>query len=253
MGYILILLGVLIMAFFFYTIYCNYKQEQEIERRKKISHYKSIISEIDELLLNAVHVPYTKVLVLMLQNRILFALTNILECNPGLNSIRTRIADIKTQIEFVNQNYKSGEDNPFIAPNNDRQAIQMLKVISRLRKVARIEHNRGKIDPKAYITEDHRLELLMVKVNIASLMTHIKDCHVQRQWGTAKQLISKTMALLKSVSDKDTWLESRETEVKEINDAINKELSEINKKELIDIEKKEDDGLDEIFQDKKKW
>ncbi len=224
-----------------------------MERRKKISHYKAIITDIDELLLNSVHIPYTKVLVLMLQNRILFALTNILECNPALNSIRSRIADIKKQIDYVNQNYKSGEDNPFIAPTTDRQAIQMLKVISKLRKVARIEHNRGKLDPKAFITEDHRLELLMVKVNVASLMSHLKDCHMQRQWGSAKQLINKSMGLLKNLPDKDAWLEAKEEEIMEIDADINNELSEINKKELKDIEKKDSNGLDEIFQDKKKW
>ncbi len=93
----------------------------------------------------------------------------------------------------------------------------------------------------------------MVKVNVASLMSHLKDCHMQRQWGSAKQLINKSMGLLKNLPDKDAWLEAKEEEIMEIDADINNELSEINKKELKDIEKKDSNGLDEIFQDKKKW
>ncbi len=253
MIYIVALFIILIIGFFGYTSYCNIKQEQEIERRKKISHYKNIINEMDELLLNASHIPYSKNLVLMLQNRILFALNNILECNPNLSSIRTRIADINNQIEYVNANYKSGDDNPFIPPKDDRQAISMLKIISKLRRVARSEHNRGKIDPKAFIQEDRRLEILMLKINIASLMSHTKDAVASRQWGTAKQLITKAQGVMRNITEKDAWLEAKEAEFADIDKSINKEISEINKKEMNTMEEKEHDDLDELFMPKKKW
>ncbi len=253
MIYIVVLFIILFVGFFGYTTYCNIKQEQEIERRKKISHYRNIINEMDELLLNANHIPYSKNLVLMLQNRILYALKNILECNPSMNSIRTRIADINKQIEFVNANYKSGEDNPFIPPKDDRGAIGMLKVISRLRKVARAEHNRGKIDPSAYVHEDRRLEILALKINLTSLINHARDAFTSRQWGTAKQLIHKGLQVVKTITEKDPWIESREQEFNEMDAAINRELSELNKKEIHNIEEKEHDELDELFMPKKKW
>lgn len=241
------------VGFFAYTSYCNIRQEQEIERRKKISHYKNMINDMDELLLNASHIPYSKSLVLMLQNRILFALNNILECNPSLTAIRTRIADINKQIEFVNTNYKSGDDNPFIAPKDDRQAISMLKVISKLRKVARSEHNRGKVDPGTYQQEDRRLEILMLKINISSLLNHTRDAFAARQWGTTKQLIHKAQTVIRSIVEKDPWIESREQEFAELDASVSKEISEMNKKEMHNIEEKEHDELDELFMPKKKW
>jgi hypothetical protein len=253
MVYIVVLFVILFVGFFAYTSYCNIKQEQEIERRKKIARYKNIINDMDELLLNASHIPYSKNLVLMLQNRILFALNNILECNPSLTSIRTRITDINNQIEYVNANYKSGEDNPFIPPKDDRQAISMLKIISKLRKVARSEHNRGKIDPKAFITEDRRLEILSIKINISSLMNHCRNAMTARQWGTAKQLINKAHSIIKTVTEKDPWLESRDKEFSDMDQTISKELTAMNQKEMKDIKEKEHDELDELFMPKKKW
>ena len=253
MVYIIVLFVILFVGFFAYTSYCNIKQEQEIERRKKIARYKNIINDMDELLLNASHIPYSKNLVLMLQNRILFALNNILECNPSLTSIRTRITDINNQIEYVNANYKSGEDNPFIPPKDDRQAISMLKTISKLRKVARSEHNRGKIDPKAFITEDRRLEILSIKINISSLMYHCRNAMAARQWGTAKQLINKAHSIIKTVTEKDPWLESHDKEFSDMDQTISKELTKMNQKEMKDIKEKEHDELDELFMPKKKW
>ena len=145
MIYIVLLFAILFMSFIVYNLYSNYKNEKERERKRKIARYKEVITDTDELLLNANHLPYTKTLVLVLQNRILTALNGILECNPSLNSIRTRTADINKQIEYVQKNYTTGEDNPFVNPSNDRQALQMLKSIKKLRRVLRIEHNRGKV------------------------------------------------------------------------------------------------------------
>lgn len=253
MVYIVVLFAIMFLAFVIYNVYSNFKQEQDIERRKKIAHYKEIINDADELLLNANHIPYTKNLILVLQNRILVALSNILECNPQLNSIKSRIGDIKQQIEYVKTNYQAGEDNPFIVPNNDRQAVQMLKQIKRLRKIVRIEHNKGKLDPKTFSSEDRRLELLLIKINIASLLTHVKDAQVARQWGTCKELITKAMAVLRNIPDKDNWLESHTEELENIDHAINIELQEMNKKEMKNIEDKDKHDLDQLFSPKKKW
>ena len=254
MIYIVLLFSIMFMAFIVYNLYSNYKTEKERDRRRKIAKYKEVINDTDELLLNTNHLPYTKTLVMMLQNRILTALNNILECNPSLNSIRTRTADIKKQIEFVNKNYTSGEDNPFMMPTNDRQALQMLKVIKKLRKVLRIEHNRGKIDPNAFLTEDTRLETMQVKINVTSLLNHLQTAHVGRHWGTCKQLINMGIQVIKSVAQPDAWLQGKLEEINAINESVNKEIADINKHDQQEIVKKEEgDELDQLFMPKKKW
>ena len=79
MIYIVLLFAILFMSFVVYTLYSNYKTEQDRERKRKIARYKELISETDELLLNPNHLPYTKTLVLMLKNRILSSPHGILE------------------------------------------------------------------------------------------------------------------------------------------------------------------------------
>jgi len=254
MIYIVLLFAILFMSFIVYNLYSNYKNEKERERKRKIARYKEVITDTDELLLNANHLPYTKTLVLVLQNRILTALNGILECNPSLNSIRTRTADINKQIEYVQKNYTTGEDNPFVNPSNDRQALQMLKSIKKLRRVLRIEHNRGKVAPDAYLAEDRRLETLQVKINITSLLNHLHNAHVARQWGTCKQLISMGQQVLKAVSQPDAWLQGKQEEIQSINESVNHEIAELNKQDMEQSSKKEEQNeLDQLFQPKKKW
>lgn len=252
---IMCVFATMFMAFIAYNLYTNYKQEKEKERRKKIAHYKEIISEADELLINSTHLPYTKTLVLMLQNRVLSALTNILECNPSLSSIRTRISDLRKQIEHVQKNFTQGEDNPFLEPTNDRQAVSMLKTIKQLRRLVRIEHNKGKVDPTSYSFEDRRLETLLIKTNISSLYQHCQDSFSNRQWGSAKQFISKGLAVLRNMENKDPWLEKREQGLMDMDQQINAEIAANNQKELNNLnEKKNKDEIAQLFgEQKKKW
>ncbi|MBP8040185.1 MAG: DNA repair protein, partial [Aeromonadaceae bacterium] len=71
---ILLSIGALLFLVITYNIVQQYKQKQETDRRILMSRQKLIIDESDELLLNASRLPYTKNLVLLLQNRILDAL-----------------------------------------------------------------------------------------------------------------------------------------------------------------------------------
>ena len=91
---VLLSIGLLLILVVGYNIVQQYKQKVETDRRITMSKQKHIIDEADELLLNANRLPYTKTLVLLLQNRILDALKNILQANPGLTSVRQRIQDV---------------------------------------------------------------------------------------------------------------------------------------------------------------
>ena len=81
---VLLSIGALLFLVITYNIVQQYKQKQESDRRYTMSKQKQLIDESDELLLNANRLPYTKTLVLLLQNRILDALKAILQSNPEL-------------------------------------------------------------------------------------------------------------------------------------------------------------------------
>ena len=249
---VLLSIGLLLILVVGYNIVQQYKQKVETDRRITMSKQKHIIDEADELLLNANRLPYTKTLVLLLQNRILDALKNILQANPSLGSVRQRIQDVTAQIHYVQENYSGTDETSFRAPDNDRQAIQMLQLVKKIRAVVRIEHNKGKIAPPAFIAEDRRLELLLLKINIANLQQRALDAQIQRQFGTARQLLTKGISTLTYIHDKDAWLITREEEMRFRLREMSEQLEEANQKELEQMKEKKDD-LDVLFQPKRKW
>ena len=249
---ILLSIGALLFLVITYNIVQQYKQKQETDRRILMSRQKLIIDEADELLLNASRLPYTKTLVLLLQNRILDALRAIAHINPSLNSVRQRIQDVTAQINYVQEHYQANEESAFRSPDSDRQALQMLQLVKKIRAVVRIEHNKGKIDPQAFVAEDRRLELLLLKVNIANLLQRAIEARVQRQYGSAKQMLSKGIATLAPIHDKDAWLIAREEEMRIALREMTEQLEQANQKSIDELNEKKDD-LDVLFQPKRKW
>ena len=249
---VLLSIGALLFLVIAYNIMQQYKQKQETDRRILMTKQKLIIDESDELLLNASRLPYTKSLVLLLQNRILDALRAISQANPALNSVRQRIQDVTAQINYVQEHYQANEESAFRAPDSDRQALQMLQLVKKIRAVMRVEQNKGKIDPQAFVAEDRRLELLLLKINIANLIQRALDARVQRQFGSAKQMLTKGITTLAAIHDKDAWLVTREEEMRMALREMAEQLEKANQKELDQLNEKKDD-LDVLFQPKRKW
>ncbi len=79
---ILSLIGLLLFVLIGYNIIQQYKQKIEAERRIAISKQRAVISEVDELLLNATRMPFSKSLLLILQNRIRNALMQMIKSSP---------------------------------------------------------------------------------------------------------------------------------------------------------------------------
>lgn len=249
---VLLSIGILLFLIIGYSIVQQYKQKQEADRRLLMSRQKNVIDETDEMLLNANRLPYSKTLILLLQNRILDSLRMVSQVRPDLASVKQRMQDVAAQINYVNEHYQSNDESGFRSPDSDRQAIQMLQVVKKLRAVVRIEHNKGKIDPQAFVAEDRRLELLLLKINIANLLQRAMDARMQRQYGSARQLLTKGVSTLAAIHDKDAWLISREEEMRLTLKEMTSELEQANKKELEEMQEKKDD-LDVLFQPKRKW
>lgn len=248
---VLLAIGALLFLTIAYNIFQQHKQQQEIDRRAIVARQKVIIEEAEDILLNVNRLSYSKTLVMLLQNRLLDALRILQQTTPNVAAINQRIEDVRNQIKYVNEHYK-GDDSPFRSPDSDRQAIQMLQTTKKLRAIVRLEHNKGKIDPQSFSVEDRRLELMLLKINIANLLQKAMDARVQRQIGTAKQLLTKGINALSVIHDKDAYLIASEEEMRATLRDINEQLERDSQKEREEIQEKQDD-LDVLFQPKKKW
>ena len=93
---------------------------------------------------------------------------------------------------------------------------------------------------------------MLLKINIANLQQRALDAQIQRQFGTARQLLTKGISTLTSIHDKDAWLITREEEMRFRLREMSEQLEEANQKELEQMKEKKDD-LDVLFQPKRKW
>ncbi|MFG0833328.1 MULTISPECIES: hypothetical protein [Aeromonas] len=250
---ILLSIGALLFLVIAYNVVQQYKQKAEADKRQAIAKHKSIADETEEMLLNVNLVPFSKNLVLLLQHRILDAYRAIAQVMPGNGQIRQRIQDVQTQIKNVQDNYSPHDEGHFKTPESDRQAIQMLQLVKKMRAVLRVEHNKGKIDPQGFAQEDRRLELMQLKINIANLLKRAMDAQIQGQYGTCRQLFTKGLAAVGNISDKDAYLLAREEEMRQGLKSLDEHLAQQSESELQNIKDKETDELDVLFQPKKKW
>jgi len=250
------LVALLLFVVIGYNIVQQYKQKMAAETRLAISKQRAVITEVDELLLNATRMPFSKSLLLVLQNRIRNALILILKTASTNAAAREHLKNTDAQIQQINTSYTAPDESAFRAPENDKEAIGLLQVAKKLRAVLRSEHAKGKINTPIFIAEDRRLEILQLKINIENGLKRIIDAKISNQIGSANQMIDKLVNILNKVPDKDSYLDKKQAQLLAIKEEIQSELSDNNDKDLAAIKAKEEEkqnDLDVIFQEKKKW
>lgn len=248
------LVGLLLFVLIGYNIIQQYKQKVEAERRMAISKQRSVVFEVDELLLNATRMPFSKSLLLILQNRIHNALLIMLNISPSVPAVREHLLNTETQIKQIRESYTPPDESIFRAPGNDKEALALLQVTKKIRAVLRSEHAKGKISTEVLVAEDHRLEMMQLKINIENSIKRINEAQLNRQYGSANHTINKLLNILESITDKDSYLERKQQQLIEYKNAIKTDLVKTSDNEMRAIKEKEKKSdLDELFADKKKW
>ena len=253
---ILTLVGLLFFVMIGYNIVQQYKQKIEAEKRIAISKQRAVIAEVDELLLNATRMPFSKSLLLILQNRIRNALLLMLKSTPNNAAIRDHLKNTDAQIQQVRNNYTPPDESVFRTPENDKEALALLQVTKKIRAVLRSEHAKGKINTEIFVAEDHRLEIMQLKINLENGIKRIMDAKNAKQFGSANQMINKLVKILSSIPDKDSYLDKKQAQLIGIKNEIKTYLVKHSDQELAAIKAKEaekQNDLDVLFQDKKKW
>lgn len=251
---VLVAIGVLLFLVIGYNIILQYKQKQQADQRIAISRQKVIISESEDLLLNSARLPYSKEIMVVLHKRIMHALEEIKKIDPEVKGLNERISASQNQLAQL-QNRGIESPTQLRMPDSDTEALQMLKVIKRLRGVIRSEHARGRIATPIFVAEDRRLELMTLKVNIENTIKRAVESQAIRQWGTARQLLNKAISIVSNLSDRDEYLEQRLAYMHQMNDEMSDKLKKVQTKQKEEKAKelKEKDELDMLFQPKKKW
>ncbi len=248
---IIALIVILLALVVGYNIMVQYRQKMESEKRQEMSKFISVIDATEELIGNAHHFPYSRELLICLNQRIYDALVSMLEINPSDKQLGQRVANVEEQIKHLSENYNNNEIASFRVPSSDKQAIAMLQLVKRLRNVVKSEHTKGRLSTQIYVAENARLESMQLKINIENVIKRANDAKVKNQLGTAKQLLKKGIDVLSSKND-DYATSAREQLQKMLSDIEEGQTQNQDRarQEMLD---KEQDDLDVLFQPKKKW
>ncbi|EGU45535.1 hypothetical protein VII00023_06802 [Vibrio ichthyoenteri ATCC 700023] len=251
-GLIIALVAILLVLVLGYNIILQYNAKVATARKQESARYIAIIDATEELIGHAHHMPFSKELLLCLNNRILDAVQNMHELAPKNKQLEQRVEHVKQQIENLKSNFQGGESASFKVPSSDKQAIVMLKLVKRLRDTVRNEHNKGRFDTEAYVAENARLEGIQVRINIENVVKRSKDAIVRGQPGTAIQLLRKGLDVL--ATKNDAYSAQAREKLQTMYDEVEKRRQNQSASELQQIADKErEEDMDVLFGEKKKW
>ena len=251
-GLIIALVAVLLVLVLGYNIMLQYKVKVEATKRQESARCLALIDATEELIANAHHIPFSKELLLCLNNRILDCLESMKELDPKNKNVAQRIEQMKIQINQITESYHSPESTTFKVPTSDKQAIIMLKLVKRLRDTVRSEHNKGRMDTQTYVVESARLETIQLRINIENVIKRSNDAITRGQPGTALQLLKKGLDVLSTKNDNYS-IQARE-KLQKIHDNLEQRRQSRSAEELQALEERQKESdMEALFGEKKKW
>ncbi|RXJ73644.1 DNA repair protein [Veronia nyctiphanis] len=244
-GLCVILLGLIVG----YNMIAQQRQRVESSKRQELAKYIAVVDATEELVGNAHNLPYSGALMVCLNKKILDALKSMYSIDSSDKSVQQRISDVQTQINQLQQSYQNKDSTAFRVPDNDRDAISMLKLVKRLRAVIKAEHTKGHMHTQEFVAENSRLEQMQMKINVENVMKRVNEAKIKGQMGTAQQLLKKAIDVVSAKND-PYCVQAKESltqAYQEITDSLNKGFEEAKPKD------ESNEELDELFAPKKKW
>lgn len=249
---IVVLVGVLFVAAIVLNAVQQHRAKADAEKRAEIAKFKAIVDETENAISACSQFPIQQKLVVILEKRILFALESIFSLAPTTPEIKQRIKDKETMVNTMDTNSSEllGE---FGLPDNDKQIIQYIQGVKKLRILLRSEHSKGKVEPKVFVEIDKHLERLQLRVNVETLGRRASSALSAKMLGSARQYLEKAIKAMENQSKLDEILAKRLMQFKQQLAEIQDELKNANAEDRERKKEEERDELDELFAPKKKW
>lgn len=245
------LIGLLLALIIGYNVIIQYRQRIEAIKQQELAKHIAIIDATEELIGNAHHLPYSKELLVCLNQRIVDALQQMSEASPNDRSLTQRIKNVTEQIAHLEGSYSNADITPFKVPSTDKQAIGMLQLVKRLKTVIKSEHSKGRMGTQAFVNENARLESIQLRINIENVVKRANEARIKGQIGTAKQLLKKGIDVLSAKND-NYANQAREKLQLMLDEIDNKQSMNYEQERQQQLDKDQDD-LDVLFQPKRKW
>lgn len=250
---ILVCVSLLIILGLVLNVVQQHKRKIEGERRNEAVRLKLVVDDTEQLLSAISAIPVSKNLMIILHTRILESMKSIAELT-GESNMQSHINDRTTLLESIKSNYQSMPLERFRLPEDDRQVLQFVQLIKKVKTLLRAEHNRGRIAPDVYAAEVKRADLLQIRINIDSVIKRARIAIHAKQMGSAKTYLDKAIATLSQINrEGDEFVAKKLEEANELLGIVDEAREARQARDVQERKDKEANDLDLLFQPKKKW
>ncbi|MFT5808377.1 MAG: hypothetical protein ACI9LG_002683 [Moritella dasanensis] len=216
-------IGILIIVFLIviFAIIRQVRQVMATKRRQVIAIQRKIIEETEDVLKYSTSLSFSKQIEILLLERIITSLKAILKVDPSHHKLKQYISDQHSKKISVKV---STYHNVFIEPNNEREAIDLVRHISALRKMLRQEHAQANISTMDCIAEEQKLERIRVKVRLCNALGRASTFFDEGKFHTAQKALKKVLESIEPLENKDEYiiegLEQGHTLLRKVNDKL---------------------------------
>ncbi len=249
---IVLIVSLIVMAIIVNAVQ-QHRNKVEAEKRVEVAKQKNVIDETEEILLATEHITVSQQLKFIFQQRIVNALKIIVQVNPGVMDINSRIESAGNKLKELSANQEPISADTFSLPNSDKQVVAYIKCVKKMRGLLRSEYTKGRVDSSAFMVEDKYLERLQLRANVETLMRRGESSMQAQQLGSARQCIEKAITALDSQSQPDDYIIQRKQELELQLKQIQDSLRSANTEDVRKRKESERNELDELFSEKKKW
>ncbi|ARD21968.1 MULTISPECIES: hypothetical protein [Shewanella] len=256
---VLILLGALFILIIGISVIQQQKERAEAERRMELKRQRAIIDETETVLSNTGLASFPSSVILVLYKRINEALEvslTHLENQPQQLDYQRRLSDIQAQITTLSASPSQAlAIENFRLPDNDKQILELVQMLKKLKAIVRAENNKGKLEPQVFTDAENRIDSYQLRINVESMLSRARASNSLKQFGSSKQMVSKALATLQAIKAKtpnDPFISRKVDEAKELLEEINSQQKQVTP-ETVNTPKNDEDDIDMLFQPKKKW
>ncbi|WP_435277051.1 hypothetical protein ACMAZF_09165 [Psychrobium sp. nBUS_13] len=251
--YIIAGVGFLVLMVIVMTVMQQQSKRIESEKRTEVSRLTLTIDETEDLLSRITNIPVTKALMIIMHNRILETQKSILAIN-GDRAIAAQVNDRQQLIESIVNSFRSQGLDTFRLPNDDREVLQMVQLIKKLKGLINNEHKRGRINPDVFGNEIKRADLMQIRININSIIGRARGAIEAKQSGSARTYLDKAIKTLRAInSEGDGFVNAKLEEAEGMLAKLDQVKIERDERAKREQDEKTSTDLDILFQPKKKW
>ncbi|WP_220465241.1 MULTISPECIES: hypothetical protein [unclassified Colwellia] len=255
MGIIIALIIALIIIVVSVGAIQQHKEKQEKDKRTKAAKQKAIIDESEDLILHLANLPSNPGIVNILNRRSLTAAKAMRSILPDSKQIKGKVNEIEARLKASQElaASTSGQEEPFLLPDNEQQLVSILQCIKKLRATLKSEQVKGALDAQTFTHEDKKLDAMQLQIGVESLLKRGNMAYQKEMLGSARQYFEKALQTLSAHPSQTEYTVSKKAEVEIQLEEITDALKSTNAKDAAKKAKDQEDDLDLLFQPKKKW